>query len=450
MTCEHRAYLGSLKVRATLVLLTLLATLPAYSREVAIPDTLAGQVLAAWLESFNSGDEARFATYQNAYEPTSVLSLDAVMHLRARTGGFDLVRIHKSSPLYIEFLLQERSSNTRHLGRFAVTGTNPPQVSTSGLRQIPSPAGIMGFEIDEADRERIISESITKLNKSYVFPETARRMEEALRRRQNRGEYDAITDGEKFAALLTTHLQEVSRDKHLRVDFSPTGPPRDFLARLRGNRRQMDRSQPADCGFNRVERLDGNVGYLKFDRFANPGECGSAAIAAMNSLADVDAIIFDLRDNGGGHPAMVALLSTYLFDQPTHLNDVLYRQGSVRLEYWTLDELPGKRLSAVPAYVLTSSCTFSGAEEFSYNLKNLKRAIIVGETTAGGAHSTRGERIDDRYVIQVPFAQSINPITKTNWEGTGVEPDMKVPAADALSTALKLAAEKRTPANSAP
>jgi len=107
-----------------------------------------------------------------------------------------------------------------------------------------------------------------------------------------------------------------------------------------------------------------------------------------------------------------------------------------------LPDVPGKRLDGKPAFVLTSKQTFSGAEEFTYNLKNLKRATIVGETTGGGAQPVSGHRIDDHFMIGVPFAKTVNPVSKTNWEGTGIEPDVKVSAADALATAQKLAAEK--------
>jgi C-terminal processing protease CtpA/Prc len=176
--------------------------------------------------------------------------------------------------------------------------------------------------------------------------------------------------------------------------------------------------------------------------FADPEICGPTAVAAMNFLANVDAIIIDLRENGGGDPKMIALVSTYLFSQPTHLNDLWERKGDTTQQYWTLPYVPGKRLDAKPAYVLTSKQTFSGAEEFSYNLKNLKRATLVGETTGGGAHPVSGHRIDDHFMIGVPFARAINPISKTNWEGTGVEPDVKVAAAEALATAQKLATEK--------
>ncbi len=102
-------------------------------------------------------------------------------------------------------------------------------------------------------------------------------------------------------------------------------------------------------------------------------------------------------------------------------------------------------LASKPLYVLTSHDTFSGGEEFCYNLKNLKRATLIGETTGGGAHPVSGHRIDDHFMIGVPFARAINPVSKTNWEGTGVEPDIKVPATDALTTAQKLAQEKLNP-----
>jgi C-terminal processing protease CtpA/Prc len=197
-----------------------------------------------------------------------------------------------------------------------------------------------------------------------------------------------------------------------------------------------------NCGFDKVEILSGNVGYLKFNMFADPDMCGPTAVAAMNFLANVAAIIFDLRENGGGDPKMIAFISTYLFSEATHLNDLWERKGDVTHQYWTLPYVPGKHLDGKPAYVLTSKETFSGAEEFSYNLKNLKRATIIGETTGGGVHPVSGHRIDDHFMIGVPFARAINPISKTNWEGTGVEPDVKVPSAYSLATAQKLAAEK--------
>src|ERR1700737_4179835 len=150
--------------------------------------------------------------------------------------------------------------------------------------------------------------------------------------------------------------------------------------------------------------------------------------------------LFSICGRTGG--AIRKWLRSFLLSKPTHLNDLWERKGGATHQYWTLPYVPGKRLGEKPVYVLTSKQTFSGAEEFSYNLKNLKRATIIGETTGGGAHPVSGHRIDAHFMIGVPFARAINPISKINWEGTGVEPDVKVPAADALTTAQKLAAEK--------
>jgi C-terminal processing protease CtpA/Prc len=156
----------------------------------------------------------------------------------------------------------------------------------------------------------------------------------------------------------------------------------------------------------------------------------------MGFVANSDAIIFDLRRNGGGDPAMVALISSYLFgDKPVHLNDLYWRKGDRTDEFWTDPKAAAFKLENKPIYVLTSSRTFSGAEEFSYNLKNLKRAVIVGETTGGGAHPGSGQRLSEHFQVFVPSGRAISPITKTNWEGTGVEPDVKVPKEQALITA---------------
>ncbi len=306
-------------------------------------------------------------------------------------------------------------------------------------------AGVVaaGSDIDASTRARVIDAAIAKIDEFYVFPDVAKKMGMAVRARAKRGEYDSVTDGNAFANLLTEHFRDVSHDKHLSVTFSPirlpeesSSPSPEAVARYRAA------MQEANCGFEKVEHLSGNIGYLKFDFFADPEVCGGTAVAAMNFLANVDAVIFDLRQNRGGDPKMVALLCTYLFAQQTHLNDLWERKSGETHQYWTLPYVPGKRLPTVPVFVLTSQQTFSGGEEFSNNLKVLKRATIVGEVTGGGAHPVAGHRIDDRFTIGVPFARAINPTTKTNWEGVGVEPDVRVPASDALTTAQALASKE--------
>jgi len=175
--------------------------------------------------------------------------------------------------------------------------------------------------------------------------------------------------------------------------------------------------------FRKVERLEGNIAYIKFDLFLEEEAAKQKALAALNFIAHCDAIIFDLRQNGGGSPEMIRFITSSLFDTPTLLNQMIDRDGKVVQEFSTLADFPGPHFNAdVPVFVLTSSRTFSGAEKFSYNLKALKRATIVGETTGGGAHPVRGERIGDHFTLRVPFMRAHYPITGTNWEGTGVEP----------------------------
>jgi retinol-binding protein 3 len=408
---------------------------------VVIPDSPAGWALKAWLDAFNSGDPAQLATYYKKYEPEK--SPENVLGFRRKTGGFDLLSIQKAETLRIEFMVREKNSRTIARGKLEVGAVEHPTVTNFVLRAVPDGATVDDVTLNKATRAKVIDGAIAQLNENYVFPKVATQMEAAIRAHQKRGDYDRVTDGDRFAEALTSDLQAVSHDGHLRVTFSPVallveepGPNPAQRARFRKD------MEMTNCGFERVEVLAQNVGYLKFNFFADPEVCGPTATAAMNFLGNVDALIIDLRENGGGEPSMVALISTYLFSEPTHLNDLWERKGNTTEQYWTLPYVPGKRMADVPVFVLTSKRTFSGGEEFCYNLKNLKRATIVGETTGGGAHPVAPHRIDEHFGIGVPFARAINPISKTNWEGVGVEPDIKVPAADALSTAQKLASEK--------
>ena len=433
-------------LRRVLFLLTLLVFFglsPTGAQQV-IPETPAGHTFKAWLDAFNSGDRAAEEKYLHTYDPNR--SLDEEMRFRGMTGGFVLLQIIKSDSQSIEFMVKEHNGETMAVGKMEVKPGDPAMVASFSLRAVPPGTKVsdLSFKIDAASRSKVIDGAVAALNESYVFPETAKKMEEAVRAHQKKGDYDSITDGDDFAKRLTDDFQAVSKDKHLHVMFSPAPMP-DMEAQRPDPKREAEHRKDMErmnCGFNKAEILEGNVGYLKFDFFADPGICGPTVVAAMNFLANVDAIIFDLRENGGGDPKMVAFVSSYLFAERTHLNDLWTRKGDVTDQYWTLPYVPGKRLDDKPAFVLTSKDTFSGGEEFTYNLKTLKRATIVGETTGGGAHPVRGHRITEHFGIGVPFARAINPITHTNWEGTGVEPDIKGPAADALTTAKKLSSEK--------
>lgn len=300
--------------------------------------------------------------------------------------------------------------------------------------------------IDAATRTQVIDGIIKRLNDSYVFPEVAKKMEQSIRERVDKKEYDQITSAKQFVTKLTSDLQTVSNDKHLRVRYShqaipERGPRREPTAEEREQRRRE--LTWMNHGFAKVERLPGNIGYIEFFNFMDEELGADTVAAAMNFINGTDALIIDMRSNGGGNPAMVALVCSYLFNpEPVHLNDLYWREGNRTDEFWTRKELPGKRYLNKDVYVLTSKRTFSGAEEFTYNLKNLKRATIIGETTGGGAHPGGGFRINEHFGMFVPTGRAISPITKTNWEGTGVTPDISVPADQALLTARLMALKK--------
>ncbi len=286
------------------------------------------------------------------------------------------------------------------------------------------------------DRANVVAEAAKALREGYVYPEVGDAMAKDLEAKLRSGEYDNLEDESSLAARVTSDCQAVSNDRHLRVHVAPA----ESSAEADYHGPSIDEMRAENYAFRRVEILPGNIGYLKFDAFVDTDEAKATGAAAMAFLRHCDALIVDLRSNGGGSPEMIQFLTSYLFQERVHLNDMVDRNGKVVEEYWTLEEVPGGRLrSDVPVFVLTSSGTFSGAEEFAYNLKNQNRATLVGETTGGGAHPVRTERLGERFIMTVPHMRAQNPVSHGNWEGTGVEPHVNVPASEAMETAEALA-----------
>jgi retinol-binding protein 3 len=318
---------------------------------------------------------------------------------------------------------------------------------------VAGPGSAQVISLDQPDltitaeqRAEVIDGALKKLTDHYVYPEKAKEMVTAIRDRQEKKEYDTITSARLLTEKLTDHLQGVSHDKHLRVFFThdPLPKPQKPSPEERERRRAM--AGKMNYGFEKVVRLDGNIGLLELRGFMDPEVGGETAAAAMTFLANTDALIIDLRQNGGGTPAMVALLCSYLFaGERKHLNDLAWREpaGERIDQWWTLPHVAGKKYGDKDVYILTSKRTFSAAEEFTYNLQALKRATVVGETTGGGAHPGGVQPINDHFAIWLPSGRAINPVTKTNWEGTGVKPDVEVPADQALETAHLAALNKQ-------
>ena len=301
--------------------------------------------------------------------------------------------------------------------------------------------------VDAATRTRIIEGALATLTRNYVFPDVAAKINLEIRRRVAAKKYDGVTSGRAFAELLTRDLRVVNHDMHIGVEFSVEPvPDRKAEAELTPVQREQlhRRFTFSNAGFAKAERLAGNVGYLRLDAFAPAEEAAPRAAAAMSLLAATGALIIDLRSNGGGWPATVALLISYLFpaEEELHLHDVYSRIDGITRQYWTSIEVSGKRYTGKPVYILTSARTFSAAEGFAYDLQALRRATIVGEVTGGGAHPSLVEKLDTHFLLVVPNSRVINAVTRTDWEGTGVKPDVAVPADRALEAAYRAALDR--------
>lgn len=202
---------------------------------------------------------------------------------------------------------------------------------------------------------------------------------------------------------------------------------------------RIDRSREGNAGFKSVKILDGNVGYIDLRGFAGLESGKEVADAYMKLMSRTDAIIIDLSKNGGGSPNMVQYLCSYFFNQKLLLNSLYWREGNTTEEFWTLDDVGGQKMQDIPLFIMTSERTFSGAEEFSYNMQTQKRATLVGQTTGGGANPGRSMRINDNLSVFIPTGKAINPVTKTNWEGVGVIPEVATTVEDTYDKTLDLA-----------
>jgi hypothetical protein len=299
-----------------------------------------------------------------------------------------------------------------------------------GADQIP--------EIGATQRAAIIDSVCKSLREVYVFPDAAAEMEDLLRKKLRQKVYQDLTSPLDFAMQLTEDLRSVTQDLHLGVRYLPPEAVQqeEELSDEERQERFIVELRSQNFGFRKVERLSGNIGYLDLRQFADAEYAGATAIAAMNFLGWTDALIIDLRQNGGGSPSMIQLISSYFFEEPVHLNSFYIRRTDTTKQFWSHAHVEGPRMTEQPIYVLTSGNTFSAAEEFTYNLKNLERATIIGETTGGGAHPVEFHRFPNLHIgLSVPFGRAVNPVTGTNWEGTGVEPHISVPADEAFDVA---------------
>jgi hypothetical protein len=304
--------------------------------------------------------------------------------------------------------------------------------------------GVSQAQMTKADKKATIDSIIVALKKLYVFPDVALRIETHLRQQQSTKKYDTVSNAVSFAEMLTADIRHINQDRHLRVGYSEkelSTESQELLeipAAEKEAYAQWLLSQ--NYGIRKLEILPGNIGYIDFTFFCGPEYAGDTYAAAMNYVNHTDALIIDLRDNGGAMSTeVIPFLCSYFFERSTHLNDIYWRKDDITIQSWTHAVVPGKKYLNKPIFILTSNRTFSGAEELAYDLKNLKRATLVGEKTGGGANPGGTVNVTKHFSVFIPNGRAINPITKTNWEGTGVQPDTLVKSVMALQKAKEMA-----------
>ena len=310
--------------------------------------------------------------------------------------------------------------------------------------------------ISASEKDEVIEKVTKLLNKNYVFPNKAREMGAYLQKQNKNKTYQDINNYRSFAEALARDLQKANRDLHMGLQYDPQQI--EMIRQWEASSKQSPEMQQEQLrmavrenfGFVKVERLPGNIGYIDFRQFFPVSEEARQTVAsAMGFIANTDAVILDMRHNGGGHPEMVQLVISYFFkEKPIHYNSLYDRPNNTTKDYYTLSKIEGRRMPDVDLYVLTSGYTFSAAEELTYNLQTQKRATIVGEITGGGAHPTNPFVINDYLILNVPVARAINAVTKTNWEGTGIMPDVPAEAKSAFLQARYLALKKLVAAKS--
>jgi tetratricopeptide (TPR) repeat protein len=302
------------------------------------------------------------------------------------------------------------------------------------------PLSLIAQEISDEQKTETINNISKFLIENYVFPDVGEECAAHLKTELKEGTFNSITDKEKFSESLTSELQSISKDKHMRVRVDgQMMNNRESSNPLFDQYKFVKENESDNYGFRKVEILDGNIGYIDLRGFNQSPEAFEVAAASMKFISGSNAVIFDLRKNNGGSPAMIKFILSYFFEKPTHLNDLYWREGNRTEEFWTNEKVEGKRMSDVPVFVLTSNKTFSGGEEFAYDVQTQKRGTLIGEFTGGGANPGGMFPAGNGIAIFIPTGRAINPITKTNWEGVGVKPDIEVPSDDALYKAIELA-----------
>ncbi len=301
------------------------------------------------------------------------------------------------------------------------------------------PAQVLSLAI-----KREVVDSLSKaLAKNYIFPDTAQRMGAYIENRLKAGSYDKMMSGNAFAQALTTDIRSVYNDAHLSISYDPQ-MQHNLADTTTGNAAEKRRQNLAEYaqqnfGFKKLEILNGNIGYVSFDRFYGFNDYAKEVVnTAFSFLKNTNALIIDLRNNGGGSPDMEKYICSFLVPPGTQLSSVYERRTHHIETAFTYQPSIAVSFVGKPIYILVNRRSFSAAEALCYDLQNIHRATIIGETTGGGAHLVGPNSISNGFIGLIPFARAISPVTGTDWEAVGVQPDVRINADSSLDAAVLL------------
>ena len=306
-------------------------------------------------------------------------------------------------------------------------------------------SAILAQEIESVP---IVLELAGRTRELYHDEQLAHRIANHLLARLSEGAFIDSKSAGQLSAKLNSEIAAVSADIHFMVMAGAMGhasvpptPPHSEVPPL--SRGELAHLTKVGFGIANVEILSGNVGRLDLRHFYRPAvEVRNAIGAAMAKLADSSAIIIDLSQNPGGDPRAVAYLLSYFFMRPPFVVNRFYWRNRPVEEFRTEVDLEGPRYGETrPLIVQVSTMTFSAAEEFAYDIQALKRGIIRGDVTGGGANHALPVELPGGLQAYIPQARAENPLTRRNWERTGVTPDKLVRSPEASRAAHDLARE---------
>ncbi len=408
--------------------------------QLRIPETPCGLCASAYFKAFNSGNSQQMEIFINEYRSKSYIKshtmqklIESYKFMYMVAGTLTPVRFIQISNYEIIVFAKTRKQGQPAKTRFEVDISEPHHLLVYTITPTTTEEALQITSIDPQIIKSTIDSLAAILRENYVYPEKGKMMADSLIYYQSTGRYSEIDDGAVLSLRLTEDLWPICYDKHLTITYGKLSEE-DSLP-------SAESDIAENYGFESIEVLKDNIGYIRLDEFQNSTEAKEVAAIAFEKVNDCDALIFDLRYNVGGSPELVNFIYSYLFNQPTYMGSRYNRISNDTTDFWTQTDIPGDPIDAdLPLYILTSSNTFSAGEEFAYFLKDLKRAVVIGEITGGGAHPVIHISVNGYFGIRIPYARMISPVSRTDWEGTGVVPNKQVAMDEALEAARKDAA----------